>query len=54
MDAEERPPGTRRAHQVVGRWLARRQHHHLGEGLKIVKPSRGRLETIGGTGRAND
>ena len=54
MNAEKRAPRAQGAHQVVGGRLARRQHHHLGGGLKLLEPSRRRLETIGGARRAND
>ncbi len=54
MNAEERAPRAQSAHQVVGGRLARRQHHHFGGGLKLLEPSRRRLETIGGARRAND
>ena len=54
MNAEERAPRAQSAHEVVGGWLARRQYHHLGGGFKLLEPSRGRLETIGGARRAYD
>ncbi len=54
MNAEERAPRAQSAHEVVGGWLARRQHHHLGGWLKLLEPSRGRVETIGRARRAYD
>ena len=54
MNAEERAARAQSAYEIVGGDLARRQNHYLGGGLKLLEPSRGRLQTIGGTRRANN